>query len=98
MVIVVVVCGKICGKIEKLSDWNKKMCGSKYGPPDYDKETKIQKYKTAKIQKEKKTNSQKGKKTKRQKGKKAKIQKDRQTERQKDKKYKQEKKTNRQKD
>ena len=40
----VVVCGKICskifcemcGKIEKLLDWNKNWCGSIYGPRDYD--------------------------------------------------------------
>ena len=40
MAILVVVCGKIygqmCGKIEKLSDWNKNWCGSRYGPHDYD--------------------------------------------------------------
>ena len=29
--IVVVVCGKMCGKIEKLSDWNKNLCGGRYG-------------------------------------------------------------------
>ena len=29
MVILVVVCGKMCGKIEKLSDWNKNWYGSK---------------------------------------------------------------------
>ena len=28
--IVVVVCGEMCGKIEKLSDWNKNWCGSRY--------------------------------------------------------------------
>ena len=36
MAILVVVCGKICGKIEKLLDWNKNWCGSRYGPCDYD--------------------------------------------------------------
>ena len=29
MAILVVVCGKMCGKIEKLSDWNKNSCGTK---------------------------------------------------------------------
>ena len=28
--IVVVVCGEMCGKIEKLLDWNKNWCGSRY--------------------------------------------------------------------
>ena len=36
MAILVMVCGKMCGKIEKLSDWNKNWCGSIYGPHDYD--------------------------------------------------------------
>ena len=44
MAIVVVVCGKffgkmcgiMCGKIKKLSDWNKNWCGGRYGPRDYD--------------------------------------------------------------
>ena len=36
MAILVVVCGKMCGKLEKLSDWNKNWCGSRYGPHDYD--------------------------------------------------------------
>ena len=36
MAILVVVCGKMCGNIEKLSDWNKNWCGSRYGPHDYD--------------------------------------------------------------
>ena len=26
----------MCGKIEKLLDWNKNWCGSRYGPHDYD--------------------------------------------------------------
>ena len=36
----------VCGKIEKLSEWNKNWCGSRYGPHDYDsgdKNTKRQK-------------------------------------------------------
>ena len=36
----------MCGKIEKLLDWNKNWCGSRYGPCDYDsgdKKTKRQK-------------------------------------------------------
>ena len=49
------MCGKICGKIEKLSDWNKNWCGSRYGPHDYDKETKRQKGKKTKKQKDNKT-------------------------------------------
>ena len=60
------MCGKMCGKIEKLSDWNKNWCGSRYGPQDYDKETKRQKYKK---EKKTKTKRQKDKKTKRQKAK-----------------------------
>ena len=36
VVIVVVVCFKIWGKIEKLSDWNKNWCGSRFGPSNYD--------------------------------------------------------------
>ena len=32
----VVVCGKMCGNIEELSEWNKNWCGSRYGPHDYD--------------------------------------------------------------
>ena len=55
MAIVVVVFGKIyckmCGKIEKLSDWNKNWCGSRYGPLDYDsgdKKTKEKKRKKRK--------------------------------------------------
>ena len=71
----VVVCGKICGKmfgkmcgkIEKLSDWNTNWCGSRYGPCDYDIETKRQKYKKAKMQKGNNAKRQKDKKTKRQK-------------------------------
>ena len=44
----------MCGKIEKLSDWNKNWWGSRFGHPDYDsgdKKTKRQKdkkYKKAK--------------------------------------------------
>ena len=30
------MCGKMCGKIEKLSDWKTNWCGSRYGPCDYD--------------------------------------------------------------
>ena len=30
------MCGKMCGKIEKVSDWNKNWCGSRYEPHDYD--------------------------------------------------------------
>ena len=73
--IVVVVCGKMSGKILKLSDWNKNGCGSRYGHHDYDigdKKTKRQKGK-----------SQKDKKTIRQKDNKAKMQKDKRTKRQK---------------
>ena len=43
---VVKMCDKMCGKIEKLSDWNENFCGSRYGPHDYnssDKKTKRQK-------------------------------------------------------
>ena len=61
--IVVVVCGKICGKIEKLSDWNKNWCGVRYRPRDYDSGDK----KTKKEEKNKKIknkkNTQKYKKT-----------------------------------
>ena len=67
--IVVVVCGKICGKIEKLLDQNKIWCGTRYGPRDYDsgdKKTKRQKDKKTKRQKDKKTKRQKCKKAKRQ--------------------------------
>ena len=77
--IVVVVCGKIygkmcckmCGKIEKLSDWNKNLCASRYGQKD----------RKTKIQKDKKTKRQKGKRAKKQKDKKAKRQKDTNTKR-----------------
>ena len=58
----------MCGKIEKLTDWNKNWCGSRYGPHDYDsddKKTKRQKGKKAKRQKGKNAKRQKGKKTKR---------------------------------
>ncbi len=74
--IVVVVCGKICGKIEKLLDQNKIWCGTRYGSKlimivvTKDKQTKRQKDKR-----------QKGKKAKRQKGKNAKGQKDKKTKR-----------------
>ena len=50
------MCGKMFGKIEKLSDWNKNWYGSRYGPRDYDSG-------------DKKTNRQKGKKAKWQKAK-----------------------------
>ena len=76
--------GKIFGKIEKLLDWNKKLCGSRYGHHDYDSG-----YKKTKRQKDKKTKRQK--KAKRQKDKKAEIQKDKNTNRQKDKKTKRQK-------
>ena len=59
--IVVVVFGKIygkmCGKIEKLSDWKKNWCGSRYGPLDYDsgdKKTKDKKTKRKRKKEEKK--------------------------------------------
>ena len=45
MAILVVVCGQMCGKIEKLSDWNKNLCGSRYGPHDYDSGDKKKKKK-----------------------------------------------------
>ena len=61
---------KMCGKIEKLSDWKKNWCGSRYGPHDYDSG-------------DKKTIRKKGKKTKRQKDKKTKRQKDKNTNKQK---------------
>ena len=60
----------MCGKIEKLSDWNKNWCDSRYGHCDYDsgdkktKRQKRQKGKKTKIQKIKKTKRQKCKKTK----------------------------------
>ena len=82
--IVVVVCGNICGKIEKLFDQHKIGCGTRYEPHDYDsgdKNTKRQKGKNwqkckkAKRQKAKRQKDKKNKKTKRQKGKKAKRQK-----------------------
>ena len=60
------MCGKMCGKIEKLSDWNKNWVGSRYGPHNYDggdKKTKRQKYKKAKMQKDNKAKRQKDKKT-----------------------------------
>ena len=41
--IVVVVCGEMCGKIEKLLDWNKNWCGSRYDYDSGDKKTKGQK-------------------------------------------------------
>ena len=63
-------CGKMCGKIEKLLDWNKNLCGSKYGPCDYDsgdKKTKRQKDKKDNNKKQKqKDKKDKQKKTKRQ--------------------------------
>ena len=30
------ISGKICGQIEKLLDWNRNLCGSRYWPPNYD--------------------------------------------------------------
>ena len=68
----------MCGKIEKLSDWNKNWCGSRYGPHDYDSGDKETKDKKAKRQKGKKSI-----KAKRQKDKKAKNQKDKKAIRQK---------------
>ena len=63
----VVVCGKIydkmCGKIEKMLDWNKHLCGSRYDHDDHDDRDK----KTKKTKKTKKEKEQKDKKTKRQK-------------------------------
>ena len=59
--------------VDKLSDWNKNLCGSRYGPHDYDSGDK--KTKKEKRQKDKKTKRQKDKKAKRQKDKKAKRQK-----------------------
>ena len=73
---VVMVCGKLCGKIEKLSDWNKNWCGSRHEPHDYDSGDK-----KTKRQKDKRAKRQKDKKTKRQKDKKAKMQKDKKTKR-----------------
>ena len=43
------MCGKVCSKIEKLSDWNKNWCDNRYDhdehddPDDRDKKTKRQK-------------------------------------------------------
>ena len=75
--IVVVICGEMCGKIKKLSDWNKNLCASRYWPCCYDsadKKTKRQKRqqdKNTKRQKDKKDkNTKKTKKAKRQKDKK----------------------------
>ena len=42
--IVVVVCGEMCGKIEKLLDWNKNWCGSRYDYDSGDKKQKDKKY------------------------------------------------------
>ena len=70
------MCGEMRGKIEKLLDRNKNLCGSRYGPHDYDsgdKKPKRQKGKNEKRQKGKNEKRQKGKKTKRQKDKKAKM-------------------------
>ena len=47
----------MCGKIEKLLDWNKNWCGSRYGPCDNDSGDK----------KKQKDKRQKDKKAKRQK-------------------------------
>ena len=58
----------MCSKIEKLSDWNKNWCGSRYGHCYYDsgdKKTKRQKDKKAKRQKYKKSKRQKCKNAKR---------------------------------
>ena len=44
-------CGKICGKIERLLDWYKNLCDSRYGPHEYDggdRKTKRQNIKKAK--------------------------------------------------
>ena len=67
MTILVVICGKMCGKIEKLLDWNKNLCGSRYGPRDYDsgnKKTKRQKKTKKKKKKKKKKKDNTTKKTK----------------------------------
>ena len=63
----------VCGKIEKMSDWNKNWCGSRYGPCDYDSGDKKAKKKDKKatntnrqkkdkkvIKKDKKTGGPKG--------------------------------------
>ena len=55
MAIVVVVCGNICGKIEKLLDQNKIWCGTKYGPRDYDSCDKKKEGKNTKRQNDKTT-------------------------------------------
>ena len=43
------MCGKMCGKIEKLLDCNKNWCGSRYGPRDYDSGDKKTKKNCGKI-------------------------------------------------
>ena len=63
------MCGKMCGKIEKMLDQNKIWCGTRYETCDYDsgdKKTKRQKGKKTKMQKDNKTKRQKDKKAKRQ--------------------------------
>ena len=57
------ICGEICGNIEKLLDENKILCGTRYGPHDYDsgdKKTKkkAKRQKDNKKEEEKKTNRQ----------------------------------------
>ena len=64
--IVVEVCGEMCGKIEKLSDWNKNWCGNRYWPRDYDSGDK--KTKKPKDKKDKKDNNKKRQKRQQQKG------------------------------
>ena len=59
------MCCKMCGEIEKLSDWNNNWCGSRYGPCDYDsddKKTKKTKKTTTKKDKKKTINTKKAKK------------------------------------
>ena len=48
----------MCGKIEKLSDWNKNWCGSRYGPWRQ-KGKKTKKVKSKKKKKKKKTSQRK---------------------------------------
>ena len=53
----------MCGKIEKLLDWNKNWCGSRYGPHDYDSgDKKTRRQEDKKTKKTKKTHTKKKKK------------------------------------
>ena len=54
------ICGQMCGKIEKLSDWNKNVCGSRYAPCDYDSGDKKTKRQKTKRHKDKNTGDPKG--------------------------------------